>query len=56
MLVNWKTPEGIEAQCEGTCPAHGRSLRAGRRRTRQALKQTLKRREDRAWRREAGVR
>jgi hypothetical protein len=53
MLVNAKTPEGIEVVCEGCCPAHGKSLRPGRRRARQALKQTLKRREERAYRREA---
>jgi hypothetical protein len=49
MLVNYRTPEGIEAQCEGCCPSHGRSLRAGRRRAKQALRQTLRRRELRTY-------
>ena len=49
MLVNNRTPEGVEAQCEGVCPAHGKSLRPGRRRAKQALKQGLRRRELRAY-------
>ena len=49
MLVNNRSAEGIEAQCEGVCPAHGRSLRPGRRRAKQALKQTLRQRELRSY-------
>ena len=52
MLVNYRSPEGIEAQCEGVCPAHSRSRRPGRRRAKQAIRQTLRRREARAWRAE----
>ena len=52
MLVNYRTPEGIEAQCEGVCAAHRKSGRPGRRRAKQALKQTIKRREERAWRKD----
>jgi len=49
MLVNGKSPEAIEVQCEGVCPSHGKSLRPGRRRAKQALRQTLRRRELRTY-------
>ena len=52
MLVNGKSPEGIEAVCEGCCPAHSSSVRKLHRATKRSIKHTLKRREARTWKKE----